>query len=380
MNPATKVTPMSRENWAMLIDQLGPGFAERAAQHDSEDSFVADNYARLKAARVFSAGVPEEFGGGGASHAELGEMLRRLAHHCGSTALALSMHTHTVMTTVWRWRHDKAPMDKLLKRIADEQLVLTTSGGSDWLQGSGKAVPVEGGYRVSGRKIFSSGSPAGKLLMTSAVLETEGRAPEVLHFGLPLDAPGIKVHDNWRTLGMRGTGSNDVTIEDVFVADAAVGVRRPQGVWSHLFHVVFSNAMPLVYSVYLGIAEAARDLAVKTVARKREDRNVQMLIGEMENELTTVRLVVAQMMEVAKHPRLDLETTNEMVILRTLAGQHAIRTVEKALEAVGGQGYFRASALERHFRDIQAARFHPLTEKPQLMHTGRAALGLDVNG
>lgn len=380
MATATNIASIARRDWPALIDRLGPRFAERAAPHDARDSFVAENYAELKATRVFSAGVPIEFGGGGASHAELAEMLRRLGRYCSSTALALAMHTHGVTSAVWRWRHEKAPMEKLLKRIADEELVLVSSGASDWLQGSGKAEPVEGGFKISGRKSFASGSPAGGLLMTCAVLEQEGADAQVLHFGLPLDAPGIKRLDNWRTLGMRGTGSNDIAIEEVFVPETAIGLRRPQGVWSPIFYVTSCNALPLIYSVYLGIAEAARDIALDQAMRKREAASVQMLVGELENELASTRLAVAQMIELAKRPKLDLETLNEVVICRTLAGRHAIRTVEKAMEVAGGVGFFRSFGLERLFRDIQAARYHPLTEKPQLLHSGRAALGLDVNG
>ena len=63
-----------------------------------------------------------------------------------------------------------------------------------------------------------------------------------------------------------------------------------------------------------------------------------------------------------------------------LAGRAAIRTVDKALEVAGGPGFYRALGLERLFRDVQGARYHPLQEKPQALFTGRFALGLDVNG
>ena len=68
------------------------------------------------------------------------------------------------------------------------------------------------------------------------------------------------------------------------------------------------------------------------------------------------------------------------LIGRTLVGRSAIRTVEKAMEVTGGAAFFRSLGLERMFRDVQAARYHPLQEKPQLRYTGRLALGLDVNG
>jgi alkylation response protein AidB-like acyl-CoA dehydrogenase len=139
------------------------------AAHDQDDAFVAENYAELKAARVFSAAIPGSLGGGGASYGELCQMVNRLARDCGSTALALSMHFHLVAAMVWRWRHQRAPVEPFLERLAREQLALVSSGGSDWLQSSGQAEPVEGGFRVTAHKVFASGCPAGDLLLTSAV-------------------------------------------------------------------------------------------------------------------------------------------------------------------------------------------------------------------
>jgi alkylation response protein AidB-like acyl-CoA dehydrogenase len=66
----------------------------------------------------------------------------------------------------------------LLKRVAAERVVLLSSGGSDWIEGSGKAQKVDGGYRITARKIFTSGSPVGDILMTGAVLD-EPDGPKV---------------------------------------------------------------------------------------------------------------------------------------------------------------------------------------------------------
>src|SRR5262245_53004268 len=286
-------------DWVALARDLGPRFAERAAAHDADDTFVATNYAELRAHRVFSAGVPVELGGGGASHTELCAMLRTFAHHCSSTALALSMHTHLVATAAWRWHHEGAPVEPLLRRVATEELVLVSTGGSDFLAGSGTARKVEGGYLVTARKIFGSGSPAGSLLMTMAIYDDPNQGRTVLHFPVPLDATGVKILDNWRALGMRATGSNDIVLESVFVPDAAVGVRRKPGVWDPTFHVIYKIAFPLVYSVYVGIAESARDLALREAAKKAKDPSVQALVGEMENELAAARMALRHMIDAA---------------------------------------------------------------------------------
>lgn len=367
-------------DWTGVVRELAPRLAARAAAHDAHDSFVADNYAELRERRVFSAGVPAELGGGGASYRELCDLLRVLAHSCSSTALAVSMHTHILASTVWRWRHAAAPVEAFLKRVAAEELILVTSGGSDFLPGSGAAEKVEGGYRVTARKIFGSGSPGGHVFMTMAIYQDPEDGPTVLHFPVPLDAPGVKIADNWRTLGMRGTGSNDILLENVFVPEAAISARRPPGRWTAVFFVIYTIAFPLIYSVYLGVAEAAREIALREAGRRRQDPTVQALVGEMDNELAAARMAVRHMIDIADTDRIGPDETNQVLIGRTLAGRATIRAVEKAMEVAGGAGFYRALGLERLFRDVQAARYHPLQEKPQTLYTGRYALGLDVNG
>jgi acyl-CoA dehydrogenase len=369
----------SRTDWVAVAAELAPAFAARAAAHDTDDRFVFENYAELRRRRVFSAPVPAELGGGGASHAEMCDMLRTLAHGCSSTALALSMHTHQVLIPAWRWRHERAPVEILLRRLAAEELVLASSGGSDWLAGTGRAEKVGGGYRVTARKIFASGSPAADLFSTMAVYDDPADGPTVIHFVIPFETPGVKLHDNWRTLGMRATGSNDVTLDNVFVPDAAVGVRRPSGRWSHAWHVVATMALPIIYSVYVGVAEAARDIAAREAGRRRDDHAVQELIGAMDTELAAARLAWRSMVDAANRGRVAPDITNEVMIGRTLVGQSVLRTVETAMEAAGGAAFFRSAGLERLFRDAQGARYHALRGAAQRRYAGRLALGLDLD-
>ena len=144
-----------------IVQKLGPRFAGRAAAADVEGRFVRDNYADLKEARLMSALVPSELGGGGATHGEICQILREIAHHCGSTALALSMHTHLVAAAVWRHKHGQ-PAEALLRKIAASELVLVSTGAGDWVESVGKAERAPGGYRVSAVKRFGSGSPVGR--------------------------------------------------------------------------------------------------------------------------------------------------------------------------------------------------------------------------
>jgi len=364
---------------AEIARRLGPIFASRANETSDEDTYVADNFAMLKTSGLVEAGVPREFGGGGADVDELAAMLRILAYHCGSTGLAFSMHTHQVAIPAWRWTHQKAlPVEPLLKRIAGERIFLLSSGGSDWIGGSGTAEKVEGGYRINARKIFTSGEPTGDLLMTGAVLESPDEPPMVLHFGIPMNSPNVKVLDTWRTLGMRGTGSHDVLIEGHVVPESAVAVRRKVGEWHPIFHTIATIAFPLIYSVYLGVAESARDIAIGLAKRKTPGRHTIELAGRMETELSAARLALESMLAAVRLNAPSAGTINQVMIGRTLVARHAIAAVEHAMEVAGGAGFYRSAGLERRFRDIQAARYHPLLPGPQAEYAGAVALGLPV--
>ena len=366
---------LSPPRWRQTLAEIGPQLAQEESRCDTANAYVATNMVMLREHGFLELGVPAELGGGALSRTELAEMLRELAHHSSATALALSMHTHLVAAAAWRWRHQNAPTDGLLKRVAKERLQLLSSGGSDWLPGSGKAVKVEGGYRVNARKVFASGAPSAQLFMTMAIEENAAEGPTVIHFGVPMSAEGISIVETWDTLGMRGTGSHDVVMENVFVPDAAVGGRRKPGVWHPLMEIVTLVAFPLVYAVYTGVAEAARDLAVKAAARQR-DASMMDAVGALDTELTAARIALASMVRFAEDARPGPDTSNTIFIHRALIERAVLATLDQALDVAGGAGYFRRLGLERLFRDGQGARFHPLRGAAQRRFAGRMALGL----
>jgi len=377
--PQVSSTRAERPDFLRLANELGPALAARAAHHDERESFVAESFQLLREHGFFKALVPEELGGSGAGHAEMCAVLRRLATYCSSTGLAFSMHCHLVAVAAYRWRHQQAPTDGLLRRIASENLVLCSSGGSDWLESAGRAERVEGGFAITARKIFSSGSPVGDLLSTSAVYDDPQAGPTVLHFGVALKGKGVTILDTWHALGMRGTGSHDVELERVFVPDAAIAGKRPQGKWHPLFHTISMLAFPLIYAAYVGVAEAARDKAI-ALAKQRLTPALIPLVGQLENAFLEAVIALDRMVALAAQAKPGPETTGEAMACRTLCGQAAIRTVSQALEVAGGAAFYRKHDLERLFRDVQGARFHPLRDHAQLDYTGRLALGLDLDG
>lgn len=360
-----------------ILAELGPGFAARISELDATDGFVAPNYEELKARKVFSALIPTELGGGGASHSQMAEFIRGLAHYCSSTALALSMHQHLVSAAIVNYRAGR-PGQKLLEMVAKSEAVLISTGANDWLESNGNATAVEGGYRISAVKPFTSGSPAGTAFVTSVAYDDPKEGPQVLHFPVPANAEGVTPLDDWQTLGMRATGSQTVKFEEVFVPDASVVLKRPRGLYHPVFNIVLTVAMPLIMSAYLGAAEAACAIARKRAAARPGDPVMPYLIGEMENLLTTAQLARADLVRIANDLDFEpsAETASAILVRKSIAAKHVIAAAEKALEATGGAGFFRKTGLERLLRDVHGAQFHPLPEKRQQLFTGRLAMGL----
>lgn len=361
-----------------LVQIIGPRFAEGATERDQNDSFVAAHYDVLKTHKVFSALVPADLGGGGVPHSAMCAFLRRLAHYCPSTALALSMHQHLVAAAAYHHRNGR-PGKALLERIAATQAILISTGANDWMDSSGTVERADGGFRVSARKPFGSGSPKGDLLVTSAPFDDPTEGWQVLHFAVPFSARGISLADDWRTLGMRATGSRTIILDQVFVPDEAIALRRPRGRFHPAWNVILTVAMPLIMSVYAGVAEAAAEIGQAQARKRPNDPTAPYLIGELTNTLTTAQLATDDMVRLANDLdfAMSLDLTNAILVRKTIVAEQVLATVEKALETAGGAGFYRAAGLERFLRDAHGAQFHPLPAKRQCAFTGRVALGLD---
>ena len=191
-------------------------------------------------------------------------------------------------------------------------------------------------------------------------------------------ASEVKIEQTWRSLGMRGTGSNDVVIDNLFIPDAAIAFSRKSAEWHPVFQIIATIAFPLIYAVYVGVAERARDIAVELAGRKSTTSYSLDLAGRMETSLRAAQLAHRWMLDTVALNAPSAETVNEVMIGRSLTAEHAIRAVELALELAGGAAFYRRNGLERCFRDIQGARFHPLQSGPQAQYAGATALGQPV--
>lgn len=364
------------KNWSGLIMDIGTQLSENGKRHDHEDSFVADNYQLIREIGLLTAMIPAELGGAGTSYTEMCDILKLVAHYCPSTALSLSMHQHLLAANIWKYRHNKGG-EEVLKKVAANNLILISTGAGDWLESNGTMEKIEGGYLVSAEKNFASQSAAGDVLVTSAPFNNPEKGWQVLHFAIPMNADGVSVLDNWYTLGMRGTGSQTVRLERVYVPETSVALERPKGEYHPFWNVVLTVAMPLIMSVYVGIAEKASIIALdKTRSKEYRPPYVPFLAGEMHNQLIMAQVVLRDMVNLANDLNFSPKDETAVAILsrKTLVADACKATVNKAMETVGGLSYYRNTGLERLFRDVQAGHFHPLQDKHQHYLTGEYLL------
>ena len=348
-----------------------------AERHDRDGTFVDESFAALRDAGLLAIGVPEELGGRSATIRQLAMVQRELARHCASTALATSMHQHLVAAAAWRYRRGMPGAEALLRRVADEHIVLVSTGGADFTRPRGDATKVESGYRVNGVKIFASQSPVGTVLVTLFPYEDPARGLRVLSMTVPLNADGVHVLDNWDALGMRGTGSHDVVFEDVFVPDDAVAADRPHGLIDPPLQLIGSIAQSIVAAVYLGVAEAARTHALLAAAPKADDPTTQRQVGLMTHRLRVAAWALdGALAVIGDDPEPSMENFAAVLAAKREIALAGVEVCDVALEVGGGAAYFKGSPLERAYRDIRAAKYHPLGPEATLVHQGQVALGL----
>lgn len=404
-NPAT-LSPQQRE----LIERaaiLGrEKFAARAARWDREASFPFENYADLRDAGLLGICVPKEHGGLGADFATYVMVAAELGRHCGSTALSFNMH---VCSTMWAgFIADALDMSREQRqdhernramhfaRVIDEGKVYSQPFSEGGAAAAGKApwgtraLKVDGGYRVTGKKIFASLSGAADyygVLCTRerrAVDRNDGSAGgtvrDSLYLAVPADAPGVAVSGDWDPLGMRGTVSRTLTFEDVFVPDDAR--LMPEGLYfqaASRYPHMFATLSP----TYMGIAQAAYDFTVSYLrgevpgtppVKRRMYPTKQIAVAQMRITLEQTR---ALFLQTAREARVDPDKDARM---RLYAAHYSIMENANAITALairtcGGQSMLKSLPLERLYRDSRCGSLMlPWTAELCLDRLGRECL------
>ena len=382
-----------------IAEQLAEQLAARAAEHDRDGSYPFEAIHALKAVGYFAAPVPVELGGLGVSSAhDLVVASSRLARGDASVAIGVNMHLVAVLNMERRRQVAVAAgaarrargFASALEQIARDGVVLAAAiseRGQDLTRPGTVATRTEHGWRIDGRKLFCTMSPAATDLYAAVTYADAEGVERYAYAMVPTDAPGVVIHDDWDALGMRASGSNSISLEGVELPESGVrgGFRAgdpvpymERNLVAGLFHAAAS----------LGIAESADQVARRGLAGRIDgDARPRMQVADNAVELAAARGVLSRAAALidehrAANPDSDGSAEElgalfaEAQAAKAFVGDAATRIVDRALALSGGAGYLNGSPLARAYRDVKAGSFmHPLGANRAYDHLARVALG-----
>jgi alkylation response protein AidB-like acyl-CoA dehydrogenase len=373
--------------------------APRAAKYDREASFPLENFRDMQPEGLLAICIPKEEGGLGADFLTYCLAAAELGRYCGATALSWNMH---VCSTLWSGAlTDDLPMPDLeraahnarrrmhYRRILDRGALYAQPFSEGGAAAAGvvafgtEARPVEGGFVVRGKKIFASLSGAADYYGVLCTERAEGEVASrrnTLYLAMPAGARGVSVVGPWDPLGMRGTVSRTLLLDDVFVPEDEM--LMPRGVyhqaatrWPHMFLTLSPT--------YMGLAQAAYDFTISYLrgelpgtppVKRRMYPTKQITVAEMRIQLEQTKTLWFQAISEA------CPDPSKEQVLRAYAAQatvmeNANAIAAKALRTCGGQAMLKSLSLERVYRDSRCGSLMlPWTAEICLDRIGREAL------
>ncbi|HEX7350107.1 acyl-CoA dehydrogenase family protein [Brachybacterium sp.] len=384
----------------LLPDPLLSTFRERAAVHDRENTFPAEDLADLREHGYLRLLVPTELGGLGASLLEATRIQRRLAQAAPATALSMNMHLVVTGAALHAHRLGMDSVRTVLEDAAADTLFafgISEAGNDAMLFDSSTRAETQedGGYRVTGTKIFTSLAPVWDRLVVHGRIAEASEAEPRLVFGVLERTQEVETLDDWDTHGMRPSQSRTTRLHGAAIRADRVLTHTPVGPNPDPFVMgVFGAFELLIASVYTGIAERAVALGIDIATTRRsvtkdivhaDDPDIRRRLAAaalaVDGAILQIEKVVADLDAlgtgdagpgITDHgPRWFLHFSG----VKARSTEAAIAAVDQVLRASGGAQYFRRSELERLSRDVRAGMYHPSDEESVHASYAKALLG-----
>jgi alkylation response protein AidB-like acyl-CoA dehydrogenase len=386
------VTTIDRATDVLTEDML-ERFDERGAVYDRENRFFQEDFDELQASGYLNIALPTELGGAGLSLSEVNQLQRRLAYYAPATALGVNMHVYWVGVAADLQKMGAPGGEWILRQAAAGEVLAAGHGeaGNDIpvLLSSSSAEKVDGGWEITGHKIFGSMSPVWTYLGLHAMDTTSPDAPQVVHGFLRRDASRYRIEETWDVMGMRATASHDTILDRAFIPDEDVVMVNPPGFGgAGPFHVgLFAWALLGFAGVYLGIAKRAFDETLAALPRRSSMALTRSMAYHPEVQHRVADMRIALESAEAHLDRICDDWSNGVDHgmawpLKIVACKHAVvsqawSVIDTALDVSGGSGIFKRSRLERLVRDGRLGRLHP--GNPMLTHELVGKLSLGIN-
>ncbi len=363
------------------LPSLVAKLAGRAGEHDRDATFPHEGVALVHEAGLLTTTVHPRHGGPGAGVLDTARLLAELGRGDPSVALvtAMTLFVHAGEAADPTWPEDlyrealAEPGPVLINALRVEpELGSPTRGGLP----ATIARRTADGWRLSGRKIYSTGSEGLRWMVVWA--RTDEPSPRVGGFLVRSGSPGIAIEPTWDHLGLRASASHDVVFTDVPVpAEATTGLSTPDTT-RRPAALAFQLALP---ALYLGVARNALDWLTGFL-RDRIPSGLGKPLSTLPRFQTGVgeiaaRITGAQEILFGLARRIDEgdpEAPANAGVAKVLATRALIEAVEQAAALAGNPGLTRANPLQRHYRDVLCSRVHTPQDDAVLTALGRSTL------
>ena len=343
------------------VAELGPLFAKRADAVDRDAVFPYENWDDLKAAGLLGIVIPKEYGGLGGDFVAYALASEELARHCASTALTFNMHVATTLLVgevagSLGLEGEEAEILEARRKTLFEGIVneghIHSQPFSEGLAAGAtagyatRAEPVDGGYLVTGRKIFASLSGASTFHNVLAQVEGDDR---LRLLGIPHEGEGVSIEGDWDPLGMRGTDSRNLVMDKVFVPHENEWL--PPGVFNRAAERWPYFYMTLSFS-YMGLMRGILDFTEDYLkgSTRREHPIKQQGWAEMNIKYEQAQALLYRALgEVMVDPPQEQITRAWASLVTTMEG--APELASTAIRVCGGRALLRPSYIERAYRD-----------------------------
>jgi alkylation response protein AidB-like acyl-CoA dehydrogenase len=383
---------MAMRTLDLLTDEMLARFDERAPVYDRENRFFDEDWAELKESGYLMAAVPTEFGGGGIGLDEYVQLQRRLAYVAPATALAVNMHCYWMGVAADLLKMGDDSCKWMLEKAAEGEVFAALHGeaGNDLplLLSVAQAEKVDGGWQISGHKIFGSLTPVWTFGGFHAQDNSDPEHPQIVHGFLHRSGDGHQIIDTWDTLGMRATQSQDTVLDKAFVPDENIALVCPAGMaGAGLFQAgVFAWALTGFAAVYLGMAQRAFDMTIEQQPKRSSIALTRSMAYHPEVQHNVADMRIAYLAAEAMIERTAADWTAgvehpdwpvRLVATRQFVINTAFDIVSTAFTLTGGAGAFKRSRIEQIYRDTSMGRFHPGNTLLAHELIGKLALGID---
>jgi indole-3-acetate monooxygenase len=386
----TQLAPPIKDELMAAVEQLRPTIAQHRSTAEQERRVPDGLVAALRGAGLLRLWTPREYGGREVDLPVFMDLSERLARLDSAAGWFVATTAAGTLLTAFG---TPASAQEIYAHGPD--VVLPGSGAPQ-----GRAVPVPGGYRLSGRWPLVSGAAQGEWLGTTAMI-FDGDAPRLDAQGAPdfhslfVPRADCEILDTWDSLGMRGTGSTHVAVQDAFVPShrAFSLFTTPPQVGGALYRLgVFPLfAMPIA-AVLPGIARAAIDAFVELAKAKTPTFSQTGLASRptIHAELARIEGLVqsarAFLYEVAEEMMTAVQAgeplSEELEARRRLACAHVAESCTQAVDRLfamaGSTPIYAGHELERRLRDIHTVSQHLLVSPVWWEKTGQSYFGLGL--